>query len=256
MEINNYDHIADLYDMHVPVTFDIDFFLNEIRKASGEVLELTSGTGRVSIPLIEAGVKLTCVDISAESNAILEKKLRKMGLKADVYRGDMCELELQKKFDMIIIPFHSFAHVTSPDDQQKALDHIYQHLLPGGIFICSLGNPALRQQAIDGQLRLLRKYPLVETQGTLLLWTVESNNDDDNQIVEALQFYEEYDVKGVLTSKRILELHFRLSNKDEIEKLAENAGFKVKAFYGDYSHAEFDPKSSPFMIWLMERPSE
>ena len=130
MEINNYDHIADLYDMYVPVTFDIDFFLNEIRKASGEVLELTSGTGRVSIPLIEAGVKLTCVDISAESNAILEKKLRKMGLKADVYRGDMCELELQKKFDMIIIPFHSFAHVTSPDDQQKALDHIYQHLFP------------------------------------------------------------------------------------------------------------------------------
>jgi hypothetical protein len=56
MEINNYDYIADLYDIYVPVTFDIDFFVRETKKSSGEVLELMSGTGRVSIPLLEAGV--------------------------------------------------------------------------------------------------------------------------------------------------------------------------------------------------------
>ena len=94
MEINNYDYIADLYDIYVPVTFDIDFFVTETNKTSGEVLELMSGTGRVSIPLIEAGVKLTCVDLSAELNAILENKLRQMRLKADVYQMDVCELEL------------------------------------------------------------------------------------------------------------------------------------------------------------------
>ena len=55
MEINNYDYIADLYDIYVPVTFDIDFFVKETKRSSGEVLELMSGTGRVSIPLLEAG---------------------------------------------------------------------------------------------------------------------------------------------------------------------------------------------------------
>jgi 16S rRNA A1518/A1519 N6-dimethyltransferase RsmA/KsgA/DIM1 with predicted DNA glycosylase/AP lyase activity len=97
MEINNYDYIADLYDIYVPVTFDVDFFLTEAKKTTGEVLELMSGTGRVSIPLIEAGVKLTCVDLSAGLNAILKGKLQKMRLKADVYQMDVCELELQKK---------------------------------------------------------------------------------------------------------------------------------------------------------------
>jgi SAM-dependent methyltransferase len=251
MEINNYDYIADLYDIYVPVTFDIDFFVKETKKSSGEVLELMSGTGRVSIPLIEAGVKLTCVDLSAELNAILENKLHQMGLKADVYQMDVCELELQKKFDMIIIPFHSFAHITSPDDQRKALARIQQHLLPGGTFICTLRNPIIRQKEVDGQLQLSSKYPLPDTQGVLLIWIVENINYDDNQIVEAMQFYEEYDAKGVLKSKRLLELHFRLSRKAEFEELAKAAGFKVKAFYGDYSYSEFND-DSPFLIWLLE----
>ncbi len=251
MEINNYDYVADLYDIYVPVTFDIDFFVKETKKSRGEVLELMSGTGRVSIPLLEAGVKLTCVDLSAESNAIFEKKLHRMGLKADVYKMDICELELPKKFDMIIIPFHSFAHVTSLEDQRKALSHIRQHLLPGGTFICTLGNPKLRQQSVDGQLRLVRKYPLDDTQGLLLLWILENKSGGDNQIVEAMQFYEEYDAKGILKSKRLLELHFRLSSKDEFEKLAMDAGFRAKALYGDYSYSEFN-ENSPFMIWILE----
>ena len=99
MEINNYDTVAELYDIYVPVTFDVDFFLKETQKTSGKVLELMSGTGRVSIPLLEAGVNLTCVDLSAKSNAILKEKLQLMGLKADVHTMDVCDLELSQKFD-------------------------------------------------------------------------------------------------------------------------------------------------------------
>jgi SAM-dependent methyltransferase len=164
---------------------------------------------------------------------------------------DVCELELQKKFDMVIIPFSSFAHITSPDDQRKALAHIRQHLISGGTFICTLGNPKLRQKSVDGQLRLFRKYPLPDTQGQLLLWISEDISDDDEQVVEAMQFYEEYDAKGVLQSKRLLELHFRLSQKDEFEEIAKAAGFKVKALYGDYAYSEFSD-DSPAMIWFLE----
>jgi len=254
MEINNYDTIADLYDIYVPATFDFDFSIEEAKKSPGEVLELMSGTGRVSIPLIEAGVKLTCVDISAESNAILESKLQQRGLKADVYTMDVCQLELPKKFTMVIIPFSSFAHLTSPADQRKALERIYQHLLPGGTFLCTLGNPAVRQQAVDGQMRLFRKYPLTDPPGTLLLWIRENTDPDDPQVVEAMQFYEEYDGKGVLTMKRLLELHFRLTPRDEFEQLARQAGFTVRAFYGDYARAAFEEEGSPMMIWTLEKP--
>ncbi len=250
-EINDYDAVADLYDIYVPATFDIDFFLQETKKTTGDVLELMSGTGRVSIPLLQAGVRLTCVDLSAASNAILENKLRQLSLHADIYQMDVCELALHSQYDMVIIPFHSFAHITSPDDQLKALDRIRQHLRPGGTFICTLGNPAVRQKDVDAQLRLALKHSLPDGRGTLLLWIAEENNADDPEVVEAMQFYEEYDNEGVLRSKRLLELHFRLSGRTEFEALARAAGFEVRAFYGDYSRAEFTD-DSPFMIWILE----
>jgi len=251
MKINDYDPVASLYDIYVPVTFDVEFFVNETRKSKGEVLELMSGTGRVSIPLLEAGVRLTCVDLSAESNAILREKLREKGLNADVHDMDICELDLGKTFDMVIIPFHSFAHITSPEDRRKSLERIHRHLSPGGIFICTLGNPVLRKQAVNGQLRLIRTYPL-DHGGNLLLWTLEDFSPEDAQVVEALQFYEEYDANGVLRSKRFIELRFRLSGKEEFEELVKAAGFKVKAFYGDYACADFNEENSPFMIWILE----
>ena len=71
-------------------------------------------------------------------------------------------------------------------------------------------------------------------------------------LIDEIQLYEEYDAKGVLRSKRLMEPHFRLSPKDEIEELACAAGFKVKALYGDYSYSEYCEESSPFMIWLFE----
>jgi SAM-dependent methyltransferase len=252
-EINNYGPVADLYDLYVPATFDIPFFLNETQKEQGEVLELMSGTGRVSIPLLEAGVKLTCADLSAELNAVFEGKLNHSGLQADIYQVDVRELEIPKKFDMVIIPFHSFAHILTPGDQRKVFDRIHQHLTPGGIFICTLGNPAVRKKPVDGQLRLAKKYPLPDEQGTLLFWVREEIDPDDNQVVEALEFFEEYDASGLLTAKRLMALHFRLSGRAEIEDLAREAGFKVKAFYGDYSYGEFNADTSPFMIWCFER---
>ncbi len=253
MEINNYDTIADLYDIYVPAAFDIPFFVRETKNFSGKVLELMSGTGRVSIPLLEVGVNLTCVDMSVELNAILENKLKQRGLKANIYQMDVCELDIPEKFGMVIIPFHSFAHLVSPADQQKALTRIHQHLLPGGIFICTLGNPVVRGQTVDDGLRLLRKYPLADGKGALLLWIRESKDPEDCQVVEAMQFFEEYDAQGVLKSKRLMELHFRLSRKEDFEELAEAAGFEIRAFYGDYSFSEFNEATSPYMIWKLRK---
>lgn len=255
MKVNDYDPIANLYDIYVPATFDIDFFVREANKSKGEVLELMSGTGRVSIPLLEAGIKLTCVDLSAELNAIFLEKLAKRGLKADVYQMDVCELDLHRKFDMAIIPFGSFSHITSPEDQRKVLVRIHEHLSPGGIFICILANPVLRKQTIHGQLRLFRTYPLDDS-GSLLLWILEDFISEDRQVVKALQFYEEYDPNGSLQAKRFLELHFRLSGRDEFEELARAAGFKVRALYGDYDYAEFNEETSSIMIWVLEAVRE
>jgi SAM-dependent methyltransferase len=230
--------------------------VNETKKISGEVLELMSGTGRVSIPLIEAGVKLTCVDISLKLNAVFKSKLEHKGLRADIYQMDVCLLDIHKKFDMIIIPLYSFAHIVSPDDQRKALTRIYQHLLPGGTFICTLRNPTLREQIVDGQLHLIGKYPLMSDQGVLLFSIMEQKDPEDDHVINGMEFFEEYDTEGILKSKRLMELRFHLSRRGKFEDLLKATGFSVKAFYGDYTYTDFDETSSPYMIWVLEKKGE
>lgn len=251
--INDYNIVADLYDIYVPVKDDIPFFINESKKCAGEVLELMAGTGRVSLQLVEAGVKLTCVDIAAELLSILRDKLKMRGLNADVYQADVCELDLGKRFDLVIIPFSSFAHLVSIRDQRNALTRIRQHLSPQGTFICTLGNPVKRRVSVDGVLRLFKKYSLDDKKGTLLFWLLENFDAADNHIVETHEFFEEYDEKGILKSKRLMELRFRLSSKEEFESLAKSVGFKVMALCGDYAYSDYREDSSSTMIWRLQK---
>src|SRR5690606_34487847 len=55
---------------------DVDFFVREAEKVGGSVLELGAGSGRVTIPLARAGVRVTAVDLSPAMLARLESRLR------------------------------------------------------------------------------------------------------------------------------------------------------------------------------------
>lgn len=107
--------VADLYDAYVTTTVDIPFFVAQARAASGPVLELMAGTGRVALPLAAAGVALTCVDLSAPMLARLRAKLASRGLTAATYQMDVRELALPARdFALAILPFQSFAELLTP----------------------------------------------------------------------------------------------------------------------------------------------
>ncbi len=188
----DYARVANLYDSYVRATFDIPFFLSEAKKTRGQVLELMSGTGRVSLPLVEAGVRLTGVDNSREMLSILRAKLRQRGLNACTHQTDVRELDLAERFELIIIPFHSFSEILSPADQQKTMLAIHRHLTNTGRLICTLHNPPVRLKRVDGQLRLWDKSRLEKGNGLLLLWGQEEYGAD-RRTVNILEFLEEYE---------------------------------------------------------------
>jgi ubiquinone/menaquinone biosynthesis C-methylase UbiE len=85
----DYDRVADIYDLYVASDLDIGFYVEEATKVQGKVLELMCGTGRVSLPLLEAGVDLTCVDASEGMLARLEERLHALELDARVRRAGL-----------------------------------------------------------------------------------------------------------------------------------------------------------------------
>lgn len=248
----DFDAVADLYDSYVRVDFDIPFWIQESKASPGKVLELGCGTGRVSIPLLKAGVQLSCVDYSSGMLACFRNKLRETGLACPVYRQDMVQLNLPDKYNLIFIPFHSFSEVVDSQRQLLALDRIRCHLSEYGVFICTLQNPVVRTTSMDGTLRPIGEFP--RTDGGTLTVSTRLTFDAETGIASGDQVYDQYTAEKNLIGHRILKIQFRLFRKDEFLTLASTCGYEVQELYGDYQRQSFDEQASPFMIWKL-RPA-
>lgn len=251
MSKGHYARIADVYDQFVQTDFDVAFFVDILRDVDGAVLELMAGTGRLTLPLLQAGIPVVAVDYSREMLDELDKKLQREGLTAEHHQMDICQLNLGQQYDKIIVPFHAFPEITDSDDQRQALQAIFKHLTPGGEFICTLHNPIIRLRSVTNQLQLAAQKPL-QHGGELFVWLLQ-RHVPATQLVEVLEFFEEYDADGVMTHKRHSVLRFHLLDYETFQQLVHTVGFEVVQIYGDYDHKPFDESSSPFMIWVLRR---
>jgi SAM-dependent methyltransferase len=244
----DYDLVAEFYDLYVTTDFDVPFFVTEVHQTTGPVLELTSGTGRLSIPLIEAGADLTCVDHSQGMLDVLCRKLRDRGLRAEICCADLCQLTLARRFDLAILPFQSFMEIVGEPRQQAALARIFAHLQPGGRFICTLHNPAVRRAQVDGTLRVVGQF---STKGGTLV--VSGFEQGGRPVVSRLQFFEFFGPDGRLAWKQLLPMEFAFIERAAFERMAISIGFRIVQLYGNYDRTAFDPTHSPVMIWILEK---
>ncbi len=246
-----FSRVADIYDDYVRTEFDLPFWLSEARAVAGKVLELTCGTGRVSIPLLKAGIDLTCVDYAPEMLARFREKLTQSRLSCPLVCQDIADLRLPDRYDLIFIPFHSFSELVRDDRRRSALRRIRQHLTEGGIFICTLQNPAVRTLAMDGTTREVGDFALPG--GERLVVRSRLSFDASSQLAEGEQIYDRCVSDGTIADHRTLPICFYLFYRQQFESLAHETGFDLIALYGDYNYEPFTEGTSPFMIWKLTR---
>lgn len=244
----DYDSVAEIYDLYVAADYDIPFFLQETANVEGPVLELTAGTGRLSVALIQAGVQLTCVDSSRGMLDVLSRKLTDRGLSAEVLCADVCQLELRTRFQLALLPFQSFMEIVGEPRQRQALFAVFACLAPGGRFICTMHNPAVRRAQVDGRLHLVGRFPTRD--GSLVVSGFEQGGQP---LVKRLQFFEFFGGDGRLQSKQLLPMEFQFVERDHFETMARDAGFHVLDLYGNYDRSPFDAGRSPVMIWVLQK---
>ena len=240
--------VADLYDVSVQWDVDVPFFQDICADAKGEVLELMCGTGRLSIHLLQRGIRLCCVDYSAEMLDVLRHKLEKHNLAADVHEMDVRNLSLGRSFELILLPFHSFSEVIEPADRVRALARIRMHLSPGGRFLISLHNPSIQVPRLNGERRKFCDSPIPGRDATLRAWSTLRYRADRG-IGEGLQEYEIRTKDGRLLETRELPLRFAITDRATFEREATEAGFEVLSLWGDYAGGRFQAEQSPHMIW-------
>lgn len=242
----NFDKVADIYDFYVNVDFDIPFFTKETENYEGEILELMCGTGRVSIPLLKIGRKMTCVDYSKGMLDSFMKKINNEDCSVNLVEMDVTNLKLNRKFGLIILPFHSLSEILTTEKQQEALSSISDHLETGGTFILTLQNPENRLKQADGKMRIIGKFSVDKDKEMILTYTNQYHQKED--IVSGYQFYEIYNSENIMTEKRYLEINFKPIKLDTLREMIAKTDMEITKIYGDYSYGEFDIQESDFMI--------
>lgn len=248
----DHDRVADLYDLYVRWTEDIPFFLDRVGGYTEPVLELTCGTGRVSIPLAAAGCKLVCVDYAPAMLRVLKAKLQRAGLTAGVVCQDIRQLGLRSGFGVVLLPFHALAELMRPEDRRQALASIAGVMRPGGRFICTLHNPFVRRRSLTARETELGRFAGPRP-GTELRLFSSTDWDARQQLVTGVQRIEIVDVRGRVIETRTLPVRFALPEREEIEAAAASVGLEVVRLEGDYAAAGYEPERSPFMIWTFTR---
>lgn len=225
---------SNTYDTAITFSADLDFYLGLASKTAGEVLDIGCGTGRVILPLLKAGRRVTGMDISPHMLEIAKQKLAKEGFSPPLVLGDMKDFCLRQKFGLIIIPYFAMIYIHANPDRLRVLECCRRHLAPGGLLafdfdagINEVGQskPWLGFQTLD------------PSSGQVVLQTVQINYlEEQLRLVNIIT----YRFGGLQSSSIEVNSSYEASVRAAtIEKLLRKAGFSEVGFYGDYRYSPY-----------------
>ena len=139
-----YDAIARLYDpWSLSVVEDIDFYVEEALASGGPVVELACGTGRIAVPVAQAGIAVIGVDASAGMLEVARERGAAVGVDArlDLRLGDLREPPVSERVPLVLIPFRSLLHMTTEADRERALAAAHELLEPDGRLVFDVFAP-------------------------------------------------------------------------------------------------------------------
>ncbi|MBP9707331.1 MAG: class I SAM-dependent methyltransferase [Oligoflexales bacterium] len=133
-----YDKISSWYDEHRSrALFEKPWLDKAIAhlEPKAKILDLGCGMGEpIADYFVQKDFDVTGVDISSSLLELAQKRLAK----AKFIKGDMRDLNLHQKFDLLIA-WNSFFHL-SKNDQRAMFKVFYNHLNSGGILLITTGS--------------------------------------------------------------------------------------------------------------------
>ena len=242
----------------IPGGDDVSFFRGLAERAGGPVLELGCGTGRVAIPLAEAGFQVVGLDRSAPMLAMAAE--RRHVLPAVVRRrlrfveGDMTDFRLARRFALAFAAFRVFMALPDEQSQRSALFAIRRHLRPGGLLALDIFDPRLDLLTPEPRAPTERREFRHPTTGNTVVASVMSRTNDPvaQRFTQRWRFAEE-SPGGTQVREEFEDLTLRWTYRYEMRHLLELSGFEPIAEYSDYGGSP--PAYGGEQIWLARRPA-
>ncbi len=254
-----YDRLdAALYDHYQSgVDGDVAFYVEEARTA-GAALEIGCGTGRILIPIAEAGVEIVGLDLAPSMLTVAREKVAKLPAETqrriELVQGDMREFTLDARVPLVTIPYRAFLHLLTVEDQRRALACIRRHLVDGGRLILNVFDPSIpfiaERMSSGGAPRRTWAFTNPET-GRLIVGWETFTYDVTRQVLDGHFIFDEFDADGTVVDKRYVPLTLRWIYRYEMQHLLEAAGFEIEALYGDFRRGVF--RGGGEQIWVARK---
>lgn len=195
----------------------------------GRALEMAIGTGRVAVPLAEAGVAVAGIELC-------QPMIDQLRTKADeetipVVAGDMTTTQVDGAFSLVFLVFNGISNVLTQDRQIAVFENAARHLVPGGRFVIELWVPDLRT------LPPGRTGSVFSTKPGYLGADVF---DPVAQYVES--HHVTFDPEGG-TAARVFRSPHRYIWPAELDLMARIAGFALESRDGGWSNEPFTGES-------------
>jgi len=236
---NLYRNTARFYDLRSQVKSfpDVPFYLERAEKAGGAVLELAAGTGRVSLPLAEAGCEVWALDLSEDMLAELKRKSLALPEPArkriHIVHADMCDFRLHRRFRLIILPFHSIHVIPEADRRAACLACVRDHLESNGRFIISFVLFSVVSET--GPVgRTIEVMVDPETGNEVAFEVVTRNVDPERRVFEVDHIFTVRGAKDHREQRLVTTLRQTWFNEEQMRETLTGNGFEILEEYGGY----------------------
>ncbi|MDP5272834.1 class I SAM-dependent methyltransferase [Chengkuizengella axinellae] len=251
--LSSYSSLAtEVYDITKPIGHsfgDIEFYLERLKGCTGSILEPAVGSGRMLIPLLEAGFLVDGIDNSPEMLTSCSDRCKERGFTPNLYEGKMQDFKLENKYEAVIVPTGSILLLENREESLQALQTFYEHLLPGGRLI------------IDIFLQTDFNLNQVSTS----TWTTPDHNviTLESKIVE-VDFLNQYTIKylkyekwsnGKLIETELQRFPLRWYGVEEFKGILEKIGFTNIVISSNYKYGELPKDANQSITFEAIRPN-
>lgn len=253
-----YAALPQLYDLeHEQFADDIGLYLQLAEAVGDPILELGCGTGRVLVPLAEAGWRVTGIDRSGPMLDEARAVLRGLGLNPDptLVLGEMREAHRAPggPFGLAIISLNGLMHAATSAEQRAVLRAARQSLDPRGMLVIDALNPTPDLLAgFDG--RVQHEGSWLQPDGSVVDRYSARTVDLAEQVISTDLWYDIVDPTGQLRRVRT-KFPMRYVTRAELELLLEVTGFVEWQVYGSYDLDPYDASSDRLLVTAEATPS-
>ncbi len=257
---NNYNTVvATTYDS-LPLYAnrkDIQFYVDLCREVNGNVLELGCGTGRILVPVAMTGINIVGLDSSShmleQCRHHLNSQSEDTRTRIELVHSNMTNFELNRKFDLIIIPFRPFQHLISIQEQVDCLKSVSKHLNENGLLVFDLFqvnfymlcNPQSSEETEDVPMCALPDGKKLRRCSRI----AQSHRAEQYNNVELIYYISDH---NGLQERHVQSFPLRYFFRYEVEHLLSRTGFSIVQLFGNFDKSPLCD-DSPEMIFVASK---